>query len=282
MAHDSGIIPVTDFEDLVFDVYARSNEVKLFRHDEPAQGLFIAESVRVILRALDAGYAPVSLLLEESAVMGEGAVLLKRIHDVPVYCAPQSVLEKITGYPVTRGALCAMRRRTLPSVTDVVENARRIAVLDHIMNPTNVGAIFRNAAALGVDAVILCNGCADPLYRRAVRVSMGNVFLLPWTVSDASYSDAAKDAADAALTIDLKAMGFSLYALALSDDAIALNNIAITKEQKTALFLGSENDGLSKTILESCDHTVMIPMARSVDSLNVAAASAVAFYAFSQ
>lgn len=276
------IIEITDIADPVFDVYSRHNENRLYRYYEPAEGLFIAESVRVIDRALDAGYQPVSLLIETTALAKEAAPLLDRVGDIPVYCAPQTVLEKITGYPVTRGALCAMRRRALPEVAQVCENARRIVILDHIMNPTNVGAIFRNAAALNVDAVLLMEGCSDPLYRRAIRVSMGNVFALPWTVVPAPASPAAKSALGAALAIDLHAFGFTLYALALTEDAVALPSLKIPNTQKTAIFLGSENDGLSDALLDACDQTVMIPMMRGVDSLNVAAASAVAFYAFSQ
>ena len=276
------IIEITDFADPVFDVYSRHNENRLYRYNEPDEGLFIAESVRVIHRALDAGYDPVSLLIEASALKGEAAPLLNRVGNVPVYCAPQAVLEKITGYPVTRGALCAMRRRALKTVEEVCAGAKRIVVLDHIMNPTNVGAIFRNAAALNVDAVLLMEGCSDPLYRRAIRVSMGNVFSLPWTMVPSPHSPAAKSALGTALSIDLKAMGFTLYALALTEDAVALPDLTIDINQKTALFLGSENDGLSESLLRSCDHTVMIPMSHGVDSLNVAAASAVAFYAFSQ
>lgn len=276
------ILRISDISDPVFDVYSRHNETRLYRYYEPEAGLFIAESVRVIERALAAGYEPVSLLLDEHALNGEAAPLLERGMDIPVYVAGQKTLEQITGYPVTRGALCAMRRRALPTVEEVCVRAKRIVVLEHIMNPTNVGAIFRNAAALGVDAVLLMEGCSDPLYRRAIRVSMGNAFSLPWTVIPDCRSAAAHAALGEALAIDLHAWGFTLYALALSEDAVSLKELQIPGQQKTALFLGSENDGLSESLLNSCDAIVTIPMTRGVDSLNVAAASAVAFYAFSQ
>ena len=261
------IIEVTDIADPVFDVYSRHNETRLYRYYEPEAGLFIAESVRVIERALDAGYEPVSLLLETSAIEKEASAILQRIGDIPVYTAGQKTLEQITGYPVTRGALSAMRRRTLPEVESICADAKRIAVLHHIMNPTNVGAIFRNAAALNVDAILLLNGCADPLYRRAIRVSMGNVFSIPWTVC------AEEDALAC-----LKKEGFHCYALGLREDAVSLSDVSFAAQEKTAIFLGSENDGLSDTIMEACDAVVMIPMAHGVDSLNVAAASAVAFF----
>ncbi len=259
------IIEITDFDAPELDVYARLSERELLRFDEPLSGLFIAESPKVVERALDAGYEPVSLLLEPRHVEGEAKEIVARC-GVPVYTAPLPVLTRLVGFQLTRGVLCAMRRRPEPTPEAVCASARRVAVLEDVMNPTNVGAIFRSAAALGMDAVLLTRACADPLYRRAVRVSMGNVFLLPWTHVDADWS------------ARLHEMGFRTAAMALSDESVPLGDAALAKEEKLAVVLGTEGDGLAARTIENCDYTVRIPMARGVDSLNVAAASAVAFW----
>lgn len=256
---------ITDFAAPELDVYARLSERELLRYDEPLSGLFIAESPKVIERALDAGYEPLSLLLEPKHIEGEARDIVARC-DVPVYTAPLEVLTRLVGFQLTRGVLCAMRRKAEPSAEAVCTNARRIAVLEDVMNPTNVGAIFRSAAALGMDAVLLTQGCADPLYRRAVRVSMGNVFLIPWTHVDADWS------------ARLHALGFKTAAMALTDESVAIDDAAVAAEPKLAVVLGTEGDGLAPRTIADCDYTVRIPMSRGVDSLNVAAASAVAFW----
>lgn len=256
---------ITDFAAPELDVYARLSERELLRYDEPLSGLFIAESPKVIERALDAGYEPMSLLLEPKHIEGEAREIVARC-DVPVYTAPLEVLTRLVGFQLTRGVLCAMRRKAEPSVEEVCANARRVAVLEDVMNPTNVGAIFRSAAALGMDAVLLTQGCADPLYRRAVRVSMGNVFLIPWTHVDADWS------------ARLHALGFKTAAMALTDESVSIDDAAVAAEPKLAVVLGTEGDGLAMRTIADCDYTVRIPMSRGVDSLNVAAASAVAFW----
>ncbi len=258
-------IEITDFDAPELNVYARLSERELLRCDEPLEGLFIAESPKVIERALDAGYEPVSLLLEPRHIEGEAKDIVARC-DVPVYTAPLDVLTRLVGFQLTRGVLCAMRRRSEPGVEDVCRNARRVVVLEDVQNPTNVGAIFRSAAALGMDAVLLTRACADPLYRRAVRVSMGNVFLIPWTHVEDDWS------------ARLHAMGFRTAATALRDDALPLGEASLRQEKKLAVVLGTEGDGLAASTVESCDYAVRIPMARGVDSLNVAAASAVVFW----
>ena len=256
---------ITDFAAPELDVYARLSERELLRYDEPLSGLFIAESPKVIERALDAGYEPMSLLLEPKHIEGEAREIVARC-DVPVYTAPLEVLTRLVGFQLTRGVLCAMRRKAEPSAEAVCANARRVAVLEDVMNPTNVGAIFRSAAALGMDAVLLTQGCADPLYRRAVRVSMGNVFLIPWTHVDADWS------------ARLHALGFKTAAMALTDESVSIDDAAVASEPKLAVVLGTEGDGLAPRTIADCDYTVRIPMSRGVDSLNVAAASAVAFW----
>ena len=259
------IIEITDFSAPELDVYARLSERELLRHDEPLLGLFIAESPKVIERALDAGYEPVSLQLEPKHIEGEAKGIVARCH-VPVYTAPPEVLTKLVGFQLTRGVLCAMRRKHEPPMEAVCASARRVAVLEDVMNPTNVGAIFRSAAALGMDAVLLTRGCADPLYRRAVRVSMGNVFLLPWVHVDADWSER------------LHRLGFRTAAMALTDASVPIDDPAAAAEPKLAVVLGTEGDGLAAKTITDCDYTVRIPMRRGVDSLNVAAASAVAFW----
>ncbi|WP_432627875.1 TrmH family RNA methyltransferase [Brotaphodocola sp.] len=278
----ANIIKIKDFSAPELDLYARLNENQLLRYYEPQTGLFIAESPNVISRALQAGYEPVSFLLEssdasvaQSRPAGQhnktlAADLLARYPDVPAYTASFDVLTKLTGFALTRGVLCAMRRKALPSVESVCKDAHRIAILENVMNPTNVGAIFRSAAALGIDAVLLTHGCSDPLYRRASRVSMGTVFQIPWTFIDGDWP--------AAGMAKLKSMGFRTAAMALKTDSVSIDDPKLMSEEKLALILGTEGDGLAEETIADCDYTVMIPMYHEVDSLNVAAASAVAFW----
>ncbi|MBR6513293.1 MAG: RNA methyltransferase [Clostridia bacterium] len=261
------IIEITDFNAPELDVYARLSEVQLLNREFPHKGMFIAESPKVIERALDAGYEPVSCLMEKKHIEGEGKPILDRIGDVPVYCAEFDILTQLTGFKLTRGMLCAMRRRPLASVKEICENKSRIVILDKVMNPTNVGAIIRSAAALGMDAVLLTPGCSDPLYRRAARVSMGTVFQIEWTF----LADESLD--------EIKALGFKTVAMALKDESISVSDPKLNAEEKLAVIMGTEGDGLSDETIEDCDYTVKIPMYHGVDSLNVAAASAVAFYA---
>ena len=262
------LFPITDLAAPALDVYARLSENQLVNREAPENGLFIAESPKVIERALNAGYVPVSLLMETRHVETQARDILARCPDVPVYTAELDVLKQLTGFPLTRGMLCAMRRRALPTVEDVCRNARRVAVLEDVMNPTNVGAIFRSAAALGVDAVLLTRASSDPLYRRAIRVSMGTVFQVPWTVAQKGENWVQA----------LRSLGFSTAALALKDDSLPIFDERLRKIEKLAVVLGTEGDGLAASTIESCDYTVRIPMSHGVDSLNVAAASAVAFY----
>ena len=231
-------------------------------------GIFIAESPKVIERALKAGYQPISFLVEHKDLEGEAQEILKQYPDVPVYTAEYELLVKLTGFALTRGMLCAMRRPALPDIVDVCKNARRIAVLENVVNPTNVGAIFRSAAALNMDAVLLTEGCSDPLYRRAVRVSMGTVFQVPWTF--------LKPGID--LTEQLHELGFRTAAMALRDDSCRIDDPVLEELEKLAVVLGTEGEGLAADTISNCDYTVRIPMSHGVDSLNVAAASAVAFW----
>ena len=261
---------ITDFEAPELDVYARLTEAQLLNRFEPKKGMFIAESPKVIQRALDAGCQPVSLLVERGHVNEEAAAAIEACGDVPVYTASMEILTKLTGFQLTRGMLCAMRRPVLPTVEEVVRNARRIVVLDSVMNPTNVGAIFRSAAALGMDAVLLTPGSSNPLYRRSARVSMGTVFQIPWTFLDADWIN------------QLKQFGFKTAAMALRQDSVVISDPVLAAEEKLAMVLGSEGDGLADSTIASCDYTVLIPMYHGVDSLNVAAASAVAFYELSK
>ena len=260
------ITEITDFLAPELDVYARLTENQLVNREYPEKGMFIAESPKVIERALDAGYEPVSCLMEKRHIEGEGKPILERINDVPVYCAESDVLTQLTGFKLTRGMLCAMRRRPLPSVRELCENKSRVVILDRVMNPTNVGAIIRSAAALGMDAVLLTPGCSDPLYRRAARVSMGTVFQIEWTF----LTDDSLD--------EIKALGFKTVAMALKDNSLSIDDPRLTDEKRLAVIMGTEGDGLSDSTIEGCDFTVKIPMYHGVDSLNVAAASAVAFY----
>ena len=267
------IIHLTDFSAPELDVYARLTEAQLLNRHEPRKGLFIAESPKVIHRALDAGCVPRSILVEESHIHTEAREVIQRCGDIPVFTAHFDVLTKLTGYKLTRGMLCAMSRPRLRTVEEVCEGARRIAVLENIMNPTNVGAIFRSAAALGMDAVLLTPGCSDPLYRRSARVSMGTVFQVPWTFlgdEPALWPHPGLDR--------IQRMGFKTAAMALSDNSVSIDDPRLRAEEKLAVLLGTEGDGLSDTTIADCDYTVKIPMYHGVDSLNVAAASAVAFW----
>ncbi len=267
------IIEITDFAAPELDVYARLTEAQLLNRQEPEQGLFIAESPKVIDRALDAGYVPVSLLLERKHIAGQASGVIARCGDVPVFTAETEVLTELTGFRLTRGVLCAMRRPPLPSVEAVCAGARRITILENIMNPTNVGAIFRSAAALGIDAVLLTPACSDPLYRRAARVSMGTVFQVPWTYLGSDCAEWPHPGME-----QLRALGFRTAAMALSDNAISIADPQLMAEEKLAIVLGTEGDGLAAGTIADCDYTVRIPMSHGVDSLNVAAASAVAFW----
>ena len=263
------VIEITDFSAPELDVYARLTEAQLLNRFEPAKGLFIAESPKVIHRALDSGCQPVSLLMERKDIDVSALEILERCPDIPVYTADEELLCSLTGYHLTRGVLCAMRRPPLPTVEAICQGARRIVVLENVQNPTNVGAIFRSAAALGMDAVLLTPGCSNPLYRRSARVSMGTVFQIPWTFT-ADWPEAG--------IAQLNALGFRSAALALSEKSISIDDPRLAMEAKLALLLGSEGDGLANATIASCDYTVKIPMYHGVDSLNVAAASAVAFW----
>ena len=258
------IIPVTDFLDPALDVYARLSENQLVCREHPEEGLFIAESPKVIERALDGGCQPVSFLVEDRHVETQAKELIHRCGDIPVYTASFDVLTQLTGFKLTRGMLCAMRRPFPRSAAQVCEHARRVAVLENVMNPTNIGAIFRSAAALGMDAVLLTPACSNPLYRRAIRVSMGTVFQVPWAwLEDFSQ---------------LRELGFQTAAMALKDNSLSIRDPRLTQAEKLAVVLGTEGDGLADSTIEDCDFTVKIPMSHGVDSLNVAAASAVAFW----
>ncbi|MCI5620003.1 MAG: RNA methyltransferase [Lachnospiraceae bacterium] len=265
------MITITDFNDSVLDLYARTPEVQLLRYREPKPGIFIAESPKVIARALDSGYEPLSFLMEPQDLETQGKEILARCPDVPVYGADQSVLNQLKGFSLTRGMLCVMNRKVLPSVEEVCRNAGRIAVLEDVVNPTNVGAIVRSAAALGMDGVLFTSGCSDPLYRRAVRVSMGTIFQIPWTMID------AQDWPQGTMT-KLHEMGFRTAAMALREDSVSIEDERLRAEERLAIVLGTEGDGLAAQTIADCDYTVRIPMAHGVDSLNVAAASAVAFW----
>lgn len=267
------IIEITDFSVPELDVYARFSETQLLHLYEPNGGIFIAESPKVIERALDSGYQPISLLLERKHVTGQAREIIERCGDIPVYTADFNTLTKLTGFQLTRGVLCAMHRLPLPTIEKVCKGARRIAILENVMNPTNVGAIFRSAAALNMDAVLLTPACSNPLYRRAIRVSMGTVFQIPWTYFD----EKAYTWPDQGISL-LHNLGFKTAAMALNEDSISIDNPQLLSEEKLAVILGTEGDGLAESTITDCDYTVKIPMSHGVDSLNVAAASAVAFW----
>lgn len=256
-------------------VYTELSEGQLLNRHEPEKGLFIAESPKVVLRALDAGYEPVSLLMENRLLTAEDETgeILQKCGDIPVYTAEFDVLTQITGFKLTRGMLCAMHRKPLSSPEEICRNTSRIAILEDVMNPTNVGAIFRSAAALHMDAVLLTPFCSNPLYRRAIRVSMGNVFLIPWTFLDEKYVSWKENGVEY-----LRSLGFATASMAISDDSVSISDLALKREEKLAIILGTEGDGLSEKTIADSDYTVKIPMSPGVDSLNVAAASAVAFW----
>lgn len=267
------IIEVTDLSMPELEPFTRLTEAQLRNRLEPEKGIFIAESPKVIQRALDAGYEPVSLLMEHRQLTGQGSGVLARCAGIPVYTASRELLAELTGYPLTRGVLCAMRRPKLPSVEELCANARRVAVLEGIVDSTNIGAIFRSAAALNMDAVLVTPTCSDPLYRRAVRVSMGTIFQVPWT----RIGEEPSQWPDAGLR-RLRSLGFRTAAMALSDDSVSIEDPRLLAEERLAIVLGTEGDGLAARTIAACDYTVRIPMAHEVDSLNVAAASAVAFW----
>ena len=260
------IIEITDFNAPELDVYARLTEAQLLNRHCLKDGLFIAESPKVIMRALDAGYEPVSFLVEKKHLQGESRQVLERCAGLPVYTAAFDVLTQLTGYQLTRGMLCAMRRKALPDMEDILKNATRVAVLEDVMNPTNLGAIFRSAAALGMDAVLLTPACSNPLYRRSARVSMGTVFQVAWTYMGEDWAQ------------QLRRLGFKTAAMALKQDSVTIEDPDLNAEEKLAIVLGTEGDGLAENTIAGCDYTVLIPMSHGVDSLNVAAASAVAFW----
>ena len=268
------IIEITDISAPELDVYARLTETQLRNRLEPEKGIFIAESPKVIRRALDAGCKPLSLLMERKHIDGQGAEIIARCGDIPLYTAEREVLESLTGYTMTRGILCAMSRPKLPTLEEVLKDAKRVAVLEGIVDSTNIGAIFRSAAAMHIDVVLLTPTCCDPLCRRAVRVSMGTVFQIPWT----RIGDCKEQWPDPGLQW-LNDLGFKTAAMALSDDAVTIEDPNLMAEEKLAIILGTEGDGLSDQTIAQCDYTVCIPMSHDVDSLNVAAASAVAFSA---
>lgn len=306
---EMNIIEIEDFDAKELDVYARLSEGQLLNRAEPEKGIFIAESPKVIERALDAGYEPISCLIEKKHIEGEGKYIIEKCNQVfearkscggdkneryavekdkenkivinegyedkslPIYTAEFDVLTKLTGFKLTRGMLCAMRRKPLPKLENLCRNAKRIAVLENIMNPTNVGAIFRSAAALNIDAIILTNGSSNPLYRRAARVSMGTVFQIPWTFIDIFDNDSGETYIE-----KLNKFGFKTAAMALDDNSVSIDDESVISEEKLAIILGTEGDGLLESTISESDYTVKIPMSHGVDSLNVAAASAVAFW----
>ena len=260
------ILEITDFHAPELDVYARLSEAQLLSRDDPDNAMFIAESPKVIERALNAGIVPVSFLAEKSHINDEIEAIFARCPDIPVYVAEFEVLTQLTGFHLTRGMLCAMKRPALKSPEEICRSARRVAVLEDVMNPTNVGAIFRSAAALGIDSVLLTYASSNPLYRRAIRVSMGTVFQIPWTFLSGDIVTSLKD------------IGFKTVAMALKDDSLAIDDERLINEENLAIVLGTEGEGLAHTTIAGCDYTAKIPMSHGVDSLNVAAASAVAFW----
>lgn len=266
------MINVTNLDLDELKIYKSYNETQLLHYYEPDPGIFIAESPKVIDRALNAGYEPISLLLEEGHVQNEAASIIERLeseYNVPVYLAKAEILVELTGYELTRGALCAMKRKPLVDAASLCQRASKVAVLENVVNPTNIGSIVRNAAALGIDAILFTRGCADPLYKRALRVSMGTALQIPWTFfdsTDSSYID------------DLKGWGFTTIAMALKDDSKSINDPLLYENPKTAIVLGTEGEGLCDDTISRCNYTVCIPMKHGVDSLNVASASAIAFW----
>lgn len=265
------VIQITDLNDPQLDIYARLSEGQLLHYYEPDLGIFIAESPKVIQTAFEQGYEPISFLVEDRHIKTQAKDIILQYQDIPVYTASFDVLKQLTGFGFTRGMLCAMRRKPLPALETICDHAKRIVILENVMNPTNVGAIFRSAAALNMDAILLSKGCSDPLYRRSVRVSMGTVFQIPWTFlgDDTWPADGMHR---------LKELGYKNVAMALTDQSVSIDDEALMSEDKLAIILGTEGDGLCQETIDACDYTVKIPMAHGVDSLNVAAASAVAFW----
>jgi len=260
------IIEINDFSDPALDVYARLTEAQLLNHHLLKEGMFIAESPKVITRALEDGYEPVSFLAEKKNMVGETLEVIERCGDIPVFVGEFDLLTQLTGYMLTRGMLCAMKRKPLPTTGELLSRSDRVVVLENVMNPTNLGAVFRSAAALGMEAVLLTPGCSNPLYRRSARVSMGTVFQVPWTYLDENWMET------------LRKHGFKTAAMALTDDSISIDAEELRKAKKLAVVLGTEGDGLKENTVANCDYTVKIPMSHGVDSLNVAAAGAVAFW----
>lgn len=269
----ANIIEISDLSMPELDIYTRLTEAQLRNRLEPDKGIFIAESPKVIQRALDAGYTPLSILTERKHITGQASEIIDRCGDIPVYTGESGLLEELTGYRLTRGVLCAMLRPGYPSVDKVCSDARRVAVLEGIVDTTNIGAIFRSAAALGIDAILVTPTCCDPLNRRSVRVSMGTVFQVPWTRIGEKMDDWPRPGLDI-----LHSLGFKTAAMALTDESVSIDDAALMAEEKLAIILGTEGDGLSHSTIAECDYTVKIPMSHGVDSLNVAAASAVAFW----
>ena len=267
------VIEVTDFQASELDVYARLTEAQLLNRAQPQNAMFIAESPKVIERALDAGCVPISMLLERKHIEGQAREVIERCGDIPVYTSTLDILTQLTGFKLTRGVLCAMYRPQQPTVEEICQNATRVAVLENIMNPTNLGAIFRSAAALGIDGVLLTPACTDPLYRRSVRVSMGTVFQIPWAYIGEELEQWPHPGMER-----LHELGFRTAAMALRDDSVSIDDPELMAEEKLAIVLGTEGDGLADDTIANCDYTVRIPMSHGVDSLNVAAASAVAFW----
>lgn len=267
------IIHVTDLSEEGVSVFSKLTEAQLRNRLEPEKGIFIAESPKVIDLALNEGYEPVSLLMEPKHIDGQGRAIIERCGDIPVYTAERSVLASLAGFELTRGVLCAMKRPVLPQPEEICKGARRIAVLENIMDSTNIGAIFRSAAALDMDAVLITPSCCDPLCRRAVRVSMGTILQVPWTRIGNVPSDWSRGGTDR-----LRELGFKTAAMALSDNSVSIDDPVLKSEKRLAIVLGAEGDGLAKETIASCDYTVKIPMSHGVDSLNVAAAGAVAFW----
>ena len=265
------VIQITDLNDPQLDIYASLSEGQLLHYYEPDLGIFIAESPKVIQTAFEQGYEPISFLVEDRHIKTQAKDIILQYQDIPVYTASFDVLKQLTGFGLTRGMLCAMRRKPLPALETICDHAKRIVILENVMNPTNVGAIFRSAAALNMDAILLSKGCSDPLYRRSVRVSMGTVFQIPWTFlgDDTWPADGMHR---------LKELGYKNVAMALTDRSVSIDDEALMSEDKLAIILGTEGDGLCQETIDACDYTVKIPMAHGVDSLNVAAASAVAFW----
>ena len=278
------VIEIKDFNAPELDIYARCTEARLLNKDHPEEGMFIAESPKVIGRALDAGYEPLSVLVEKKQMEEneETSQIMNRFDDtkVSIFTADFEVLTKLTGFKLTRGMLCAMRRKPLRKFQDLCDGINRIAILENVQNPTNVGAIFRSAAALNMEAVLLSPGCSDPLYRRASRVSMGTVFQIPWTfIRDSNEMRCKREVIWPKQAIaELKKLGYKTAALALTDDSVSIDDSELMKEEKLAVILGNEGEGLESETIALCDYTVKIPMTHGVDSLNVAAASAVAFW----